>query len=287
MEPEQEVIEQEQDSPTGEVVSPELAEEVSEDEVPVALEEDEDAEKVEGVEADTPAAHQFAKMRRERREAKRAAEEARLEAERWRGRAEALAESRQAKEEEVAAEPELVPADRPREDDFDDYGQFVEALADWKTEQKLTQREAERAKQEASKTKDAWLTNGNAKFNDFTAVVTKRAEDGGPAINYAMADFINSSPVSHEIAYHLAKNVNESRRIAGLSPMSAARELTKIESRFSKSTVAQTRKPTNAPAPIRPIVGDGATAVASEVDKMTTAEYIEYMNKKEFGARKQ
>jgi hypothetical protein len=101
-----------------------------------------------------------------------------------------------------------------------------------------------------------------------------------------MAEVINSSPVSHELAYHLAKNTDESRRIAALPPLAAARELGRLEAKLTSGPTAKPRISTNAPEPIRPIAGDKATAVINkELDEMTTAEFIAEQNRREFGTR--
>lgn len=296
--------------PTGEAVSPEPTE-VKEEveiaaEVPVAPEQDEHAQEITDLQAavdaaDTPekkAAQQeklntkFAEMRRERRDAKKSAEEARIEAARWKGRAEALAELGQ-KKEEVPVQPAPTIIEKPKEEDFTDYGLFVEALTEWKADQKIAllearyaEREAQRTKSEAEKVRDEWISKGKIKFKDFDAVVTKPYDEGGPAITSTMADFINSSPVMYELAYHLGKNVEESRRIAALAPMATARELVNLESKLASGSPIKPRTQTNAPAPIKPIAGDGATADINDPEKMSEGEYIAYMNKKEFGARK-
>ena len=291
-------------NPPGEVVSPELTEEVAgtpvtpevEPEVKAELtqEEVEDNAALEaaGLQPDTPAAHKWAEMRRERRDAKKVAEEAQLEAARWRGRAEALAERGQVKD-EVAAPPEPDMPDRPQEDAFDDYSSYVEALTDWKAdiklaafEAKLSAKDADRAKAEQARESEKWFSTGKTKFADFDAVVTRKPEEGGPAITHDMASVINSSSVSHELAYHLGKNVMESRRIAGLPPLEMAREMGRLEAKLTSGTPVKPRTQTNAPAPIKPIEGSGATATATDIEKMSEAEFIAYRNRQEFGDRK-
>jgi len=281
-------------APTGEEMTPEpVVEAVEGIEAPVVSEEEtqeKEAIKAAGLTEDTPAAHEFAKLRREKRDARKSAEEAKLEAARWRGRAEALAERGQKEVIEATVQPAPADMPRPQEGDFEDYGAYTEALADWKVEQKFAQKiaqyETTRAQTESEKARDAWVSQGVTKFGDFKSIVTLPFEQGGPAINRPMADFINSSPVSHEIAYHLGKNLEESRRIAQMDPMNAARELTKIETRLSGGAPVKPKLQTNAPAPIKPIAGDGATAEVFDLEKATEAEYIAYQNKKEFGARK-
>jgi len=289
--------------PTGEAVSPEPTEVELPVEVPVASEEDDHSQEIADLQAavetaDTPEAKavqqtklnaKFAEMRRDRRDAKKSAEEARLEAARWKGRAEALAEMGQ-KKEEATVQPAPIPPERPKEEDFTDYGKFVEALSDWKTDQKIAQmevkfaeKEAQRIQTETEKSRDVWLSQGKNKFKDFDAVVTKPYEDGGPAITSTMAEVINSSEVSHELAYHLGKNPNESRRIAALPPLAAARELGRLEAKLTSAQPIKPKTQTNAPAPIKPMAGEGASIGIVDIEQMSTDERIAYWNRKEFG----
>jgi hypothetical protein len=285
-------------APTGEEITPEA--EVKTEETPegtpvvpeeVSPEEAEEktAIKDAGLTEGTPAAHEFAKLRREKRDAKRIAEERLLEIERWKGRADALAEMGQ-KKGEVTAQPEPIIPEKPKEEDFSDYGSFIEALTDWKTDIKIAEVEKKRlaseeirTKTEAQKARDAWISQGQSKFKDFDAVVAKPYDQGGPAITNTMAEIINDSSFSHELAYHLGKNVEESRRIAALPPLAAARELGKLEAKLTSTSTVKPRIQTNAPAPIKPVSGDGATAEIIDLEKMSEGDYIATMNRKEFG----
>lgn len=303
MEPEAQVEVIEPIAPTGEVVSPELIGEVEAEVAPVPSEAADDdhsqeiADLQDAVEkADTPEAKadqqkklntKFAEMRRERRDAKKTAEEARVEAAHWKGRAEALAEMGQKeRQEEAPVQPAPDTTGRPVEEDFDDYSAFVEALSDWKTDQKFAQREAEQAKKDANKAMESWVSQGKARFPDFEAVVTKPFDKGGPAISPAMVEIINSSDVSHELAYHLGKNPEISRQIASLAPLAAARALGRLEAKLASATPIKPKTQSNAPVPIRPVAGDGATAIVDDLEKMSEAEYIAYQNRREFGTRK-
>ena len=306
MKPEVQVEVIETTDPTGEAVSPEPTAVEVPVEAPVASEDDDHSQEIADLQAavetaDTPetkAAQQaklnakFAEMRRDRRDAKKSAEEAKLEAARWKGRAEALAEIGQ-KKEEAAVQPAPTPPERPKEEDFADYGAFVEALSDWKTDQKITQmeakfaeKEAQRAQTESEKARDTWVSQGKTKFKDFDAVVTKSYKDGGPAVTATMAEVINSSEVSHELAYHLGKHPDESRRIAALPSLAQARELGRLEAKLTSSVPLKPKTQTDAPVPIRPIAGEGATAEIIDLEKMSEGEYIAHQNRREFGARK-
>ncbi len=283
-------------------------------EAPVAPEQDDHDQEIADIQAaiaaaDTPEKKKtqeaklntkFAEMRRARRDAKTAAEEARIEAARWKGRAEALAEIGQKKEpDQVPVPPAPVVSDKPKEEDFTDYTAYIDALTDWKVDKKMAgieakvaekeavrqSTEAERARTEADKARNDWLSKGKSKFKDFDAVVTKPYDEGGPAISAAMAEVINGSEISHELAYHLAKNQAESRRIAALSPMATAKELGKLEEQLTSITPVKPKTQTNAPVPIVPITGDRATAEIIDLEKLSPGDYIAYQNRKDFGGK--
>lgn len=79
-----------------------------------------------------------------------------------------------------------------------------------------------------------------------------------------MADFVMSSDIGPELAYHLAKNRGKAAAIAQMGPIQAARELMTLESEFKARPKAQSSK---APEPIVPIGARGrATATANPSD---------------------
>ncbi len=85
-----------------------------------------------------------------------------------------------------------------------------------------------------------------------------------------------------DIAYHLAKDPQEAHRIASLPPVAAAREIGKLEAKYSGGTQPSQKSTTNAPAPTSP-VGSSETPT-KKLEDMTTEEYIAYRNQQEFGA---
>ena len=70
---------------------------------------------------------------------------------------------------------------------------------------------------------------------------------------------LSASDIAPAIKYHLAKNPDELRRIAGLDPIGAIKAMARLEIQLSEPP---TPKPTSkAPAPVRPVSG-GSAAVA-------------------------
>lgn len=127
----------------------------------------------------------------------------------------------------------------------------LEHLAERRAEEKL--REREKA-QEAEKRTEAFLEKAEKaqeRYPDFQTVVSNPAL----AINEAMAEFIADSDAGADVAYFLGKNPMRAAQIAQMSPMKAARELTRIESELASKPKAT---PSKAPEPIRPVGQRGA-----------------------------
>ncbi len=190
----------------------------------------------------------------------RARHEAEREAAYWRNRAN-------------PEQPKAEPA-KPTPEKFENYGDYVEALADWKAEEKvsaaLKARDAEAAKtaeQKAVETRTQTFQErqqaARTAMPDYDAVVG--AAD--VPITSHVAEALLDSEKGPELVYHLSKNPAEAERLNKLSPLAAARELGRIE-----ATLSAPQKPvTKAPAPMKPS-GGGTTAV-TDPGKMSHDEY--------------
>lgn len=131
----------------------------------------------------------------------------------------------------------------------------LEYLAERKAEEKLKEREAA---QKAERMQEAFMEKAekvSERYPDFQTVVSNPALP----INTDMAEFIAESDLGAELAYFLGKNPMKAAAIAQMSPIKAARELTRIESELASKPQA---KPTKAPDPITP-VGSRPTKTSS------------------------
>jgi hypothetical protein len=145
----------------------------------------------------------------------------------------------------------------PQRESFGDDDAYLEAqvehLAEKKAAEKMEQRDR-MTKQEASQ--DAFLEKSEkaqAKYADFQEVVSNPTL----SINEGMAEFISDSDSGPDIAYFLGKNPSKAAEIASLSPIKAARELTRIEAELS---IKPQPKTSSAPAPINPVGNRGGAA---------------------------
>jgi hypothetical protein len=197
-------------------------------------------------------------------------------------RAEKLAYERYARE---AAERELAtlkaernpppkPEGKPKASDFADPEAYVEALADWKFDQRLkahseqSQRESEAQRQEREAYEDAQfarkkLSAGVEKYRDYDEVTSNPEVP----ITKVMAKAVIESDISADVNYYLCSHIDEAERIASLPPTRQAIEIGKLEDKLKAPPVA-----TKAPAPIVPN-GTKATVPLGYSPTMSDAAY--------------
>ncbi len=95
---------------------------------------------------------------------------------------------------------------------------------------------------------------------------------------------IKESEMAPQILTHLYTHRDELESILRLAPVSAAREIGKLEAKITGAPKTQTRKVSQAPKPVKP-VGDGGSGpplVDAEDDKLSTEEFMKRRNQKQF-----
>lgn len=208
----------------------------------------------------------------------RARREAEREAAYWRQRA-------------TPAEKPAAPVAKPDVKDFADYNEYVEALADWKADEKVSKalqaRDADTAKTAEQRAYDAKaqtfqerVAQAKTAIADFDAVVNAADVNVAQHVTDALLD----SEKSGELLYHLAKHPDLVERLNGMSVREADREIGRIEATLGQSKAQPVTKPASkAPAPMRPAGSGSATTAASDPAKMSHEEYRAW--RKSQGAR--
>ena len=198
-------------------------------------------------------------------------EEARKEAQREREQRESLENRLKELEERATPRPVEVQENvKPQPHQFNDAFEYAEALAEWSTEQALINRdkqEAERrAQEERNKVLDGWnkrLNDAKADLPDFDDMVAS----SDVVVNDHIRDAILESDVGPQILYHLAENPELADKLNSGSPISALRQIGRLEAQFERkeAPVAETKPSvarSKAPAPINPIkTGSGVVDV--------------------------
>jgi len=178
-----------------------------------------------------------------------------------------------------AVEPR-EPAREPKQEDFQDYGQYLEARAVWAAESAVDKRlTSERERYQESSRKQALeaaqtrynerLDEAREKYEDFDDVAF--AED--VHIEDTMANAIMDSEIGPDIQYYLGSYPQEAARIARLSPVGQAREIGRLEAKLSAPPPP--KRTTSAPPPVTPVTGKGAAPTKVDPDKLSTKEWIE------------
>jgi len=197
----------------------------------------------------------FSEITKQREEARKEAQnerQARLELEQ---RLAALEQNRQPQQQAVSIDQEPQPSQ------FSDAFEYAKALAEYSTEKALAERDrqiAQAREQEAQqKIIQSWaqkVQEAKAEMPDFDDMVAS----SDVVVNNAVRDAILESDVGPKILYHLAENNDLAKKIAGLSPNAALREIGKLEAKFEAKPEAEKIAPvvrSKAPTPIQPIRG--------------------------------
>ncbi len=196
-------------------------------------------------------------------------------------RAEAEREREYWREQAMKAQPKAeapkevakpVAEGRPKSDDFETHDDYVEAIADWKAEQKLqAAKQADRdAKLKAEA--DSKSTEFRGKVQEFKKATADFddviADVDDVPMSLAVSQAILESDDGPQLMYELAKNREEYERICQLPALQAARAIGRFEAKLSKPSASEKpevkqKQTTRAPAPARPISASSANGKMS------------------------
>ena len=172
---------------------------------------------------------------------------------------------------------------KPRADDFETHEEYIEALTDWKTEQKLNAFEEKRRSEKVQKdyqtraqTHAERVKAFSAKHEDFAEVIDEVSDIRVPG---ALQELIIDSEFGPELMYELAKDREELERICAMSPIKAAKAIGRIEDKLESRSKSKTessfinkKKPVNPPTPIRSR-SDKATKPSIYDENISQAQY--------------
>lgn len=190
----------------------------------------------------------------------------------------------------LEAKVEVSKEGKPDPDKFNTLGEYYEALADWKYDQR--QKQSDKAKH-VETVKSAY-ENKVKSFQDKSKEFVKTAPDFFDTLaevdhiplNPALEDLLLRSKNGHELLYDLVKEPEEYERISKLDPTDVAYEMGLRGAKFVKapsSVETIETKTTKAPPPVKPI-GKSTTVSTKDPGEMTMPEYKEWY-KRNFGGR--
>ena len=187
-------------------------------------------------------------------------EEARKEAQQERQAREALEARLAALERQPAPQAPKVD-EEPQPSQFNDAFEYAKALAEYTADKRIAEMKQDEAKAKAEaerqKVIDQWASKvqkAKADLPDFDDIVAS----SDVVVNDDIRDAILESDVGPQILYHLAENDDVAKKIAGLTPKQALREIGKLEARFETKETKSEPPPitrSKAPAPINPLRG--------------------------------
>jgi len=136
------------------------------------------------------------------------------------------------------------PEGRPTADQFASHEEWIEAVTDWKVDQKLQAREAEKSKTAAMTAWEAKKEAAREKYEDFDDAL--ESANASPIVLQALLE----SDTGADLAYHLATHPKELKEINTLGTRAAIHALDALEQRLT----APKPKPTSkAPPPLVPV----------------------------------
>jgi len=192
-------------------------------------------------------------------------------------RAEAEAKAEAETKRAAELEQKLAELSKPKAEgrktlaDFDydpeKYASYTAEEAKKQAVQEVIQRQQQEAQTQAQrKIKQDWeakVLKAEDKFEDFEEKVGNLEP-----VNHLTWAVMDADPV---VAYHLATHMDEADRLSKLPPVSAVREIGKLEAKLLSET-PKPKAPSKAPAPIKPLTGAAtqATEVPTEQDDYKT-----------------
>lgn len=170
----------------------------------------------------------------------------------------------------------------PQEKDFADWFEYQNAKAAYETEKRIVARDlrkqASQAKEQDQRRSSEMLSDyqerqreAKAAIPDFDKVVKAAQLPVSPVVGQLLLE----SEKSAVIEYHLAKNPETLHRLNSLSPLSAAKEMARLEDRLS---LPNPKTATSAAPPLRSPKGGAAPTV--DLSKMSMDEYVAFRNRK-------
>jgi hypothetical protein len=202
-----------------------------------------------------PISERMSELVSQRKAAETEAQQAKRESAELRARLEAMS----AQAAPVKEEP------RPDRSKFANDEEYIEAVAEWKADQRLAKREREQAEAKAKAEREQLATNwqkaqerAKAEIDDYEAVI--KASD--VQLPGHLHQAILESDVGPHLAYYFAKHPDEAKRFADMSATTALRQLGKLEDRLAddsddepapKASPTPAVEKSKAPAPITPV----------------------------------
>jgi len=180
----------------------------------------------------------------------------------------------------------------PKQDDFEEFEDYLEALVDFKAEAKLKERdakdEASRSRTIREKSEDTFKQRASdfaEVTEDYDEVIKSCFEQINPP-SPTVDSLLIASENGPALIYELAKDPEYFEKLNGMTPLAAAMELGRFESKLNPTEpkpVEEKVRKTKAPKPVTPVGSKGSHSHKSSYDAegMSQKEYEATRDKEE------
>lgn len=189
----------------------------------------------------------------------------------------------------VDVKPPVSAEGKPKADEYETHEEYVEALAEWKADQRWAEKEAKQKETQIKTEFQKSVESFQAKVQDF-AKKHDDYEDVMESVDDIIApvhvqQLLIESENGPALMYELAKNRDALAKICSLSPLAAAREIGVFEAKISSKDQPKQIKQltTKAPAPISPVGSNTSSAARKSIwdADLTQQEYEELRAKQD------
>ena len=217
----------------------------------------------------------FDKLTYERRQAERKLAQSHEEKQELIARIEALEKSAQPK------------AEQPNPDNFDTHEEFIEALTDWKLEQKLGKQQEENEKKAAEQAQQAQMAKVRETFEAREAEFSADKSDYLPVVenlSSQLAQTQKNAEIINEIVnrddgpallYALGQNMEKAAEVFDLQSSFAIDRLNSVAESLKPQEQPESKQPL--PKPPSPVKSKGTAH--KDPDKMTPDEWLDWRRK--------
>jgi hypothetical protein len=191
-------------------------------------------------------------------------------------------ESRSQQSEQISNDPLPDGLVEPKEEDFEDYADYLIAQGEYKVRKEYAAREVEAQEQRFIQDQQAWVQE-RAKYVDNRAAEAVKTIPELDGLYRENQDIIESysdttkmaflEAEKPELAFYALAQEGKLEELEQLSPMGVARAIALAELRGEK--LAKGRPVSNAPAPIKPV--RGSSSKRKTLDDMSPTELLNHL----------
>lgn len=204
----------------------------------------------------------------------------------WKQQAMKLNKPNQDPSKEPVNEP--IENEKPKLDDYEEHEDYIEALTDWKMDEKLKTRDAKNNQDKMKTDQASQVKSFQDRNREFSETKTDYEETLNDVDHIKMSltvqEVIIDSENGPELMYELAKDSEQFEKICKMSPLRAAKALGSFESRMPKKEATTiTTKTSKAPKPISTVNGKSTKSGEQSIydPDISQADYERLRNKQE------